>query len=466
MKSSYQERRANTLALLRQYRALEKAPAHDHDALAAKKLERLLVHCSASSWWRSHLSMNPRREHITSTTNAMLAHLPTLTRKTVQQELDWMRIWIPGSKAEDYVELSTSGSTGQPIKIKQYLPVYQLHYGALELLDTLWSNRDLNHNLGFFRISDPPALERFIGEPFSFLGFNGKVISKKLIGSHPQEILETMATHNVRYASLNAMAIRVMAIEQIKKPVNSLNIEHFLSWADPVTEELRNLVLEAFGARIVDRYSSNEFGFLAIQCPTENHLHAPQINNFIEIVDEANQVVPIGKQGRVLVTALNNFSQPMIRYELGDVASWGEGCKSGITYPILQPGIVRQRDMHLDSEGKMRIPHPDGIAAIKSGLVSRYQIFRFSTSLVLLASLTRKASDFEIEEIKDQLGKQFSLNLKTKFVELPESLEAQLHPWKNKRVIEMAAPEPALLNAQTLIDLIPKIGQGPRASGT
>jgi phenylacetate-CoA ligase len=459
MKPSFQERRANTLALLREYRILETAPAGEHDAIAARKLGRLLKHSSASGWWRSHLAIKTQTEPLPSPISSMLGSLPTLSRATIQQELDWMRIWIPGSKPADYVELSTSGSTGQPIKIKQYLPAYQLHYGALELLDTQWSERDLNQNLGFFRISEPPALERPIGEPFNYLGFKGSIISKKLVGSHPREILETMAAHNVRYASLNAMAIRVLAIEQLKQPVKNLNLEHFLSWADPVTNELRDLVQQAFKARIVDRYSSNEFGFLAIQCPVENHLHSPQVNNFIEIVDDENQPLPAGEQGRVLVTALNNFSQPMIRYELGDIASWGEGCQAGITYPILKPGIVRQRDMHLDSEGKMRIPHPDGISAIKSGLVSRYQIFRFSASLVILAGLTRQASNFEIEEIKNQLREQFSLELVTKFVELPESLEPLLHSWKNRRVIVINSPEPTSLSAQNLIDLIPKLGQ-------
>lgn len=459
MPSTYEERKSNTLSLLRQYRTLEKASLAEHEFIFSRKLELLIRHVRASGWWRSHLGPRAESEGQKFSMKSALSNFPTLTREILQNELNWMRIWIRRSVPEDYVELSTSGSTGQPVKIKQYSPIYQSHYAALELLDTQWSERNLNKNLGYFRITDPPAFERVIGEPFSYLGFSGKVFSKKFVGVHPREILEIIAQNSIRYVSLNAMAIRMLALEQLSRPVKGLSIEHFLSWADPVTSELRELVQESFKAKVIDRYSSNEFGFLAIQCPADEHLHSLQVNNFIEIVDSENQPLPVGETGRVLVTSLNNFSQPMIRYELGDLASWGEGCRAGITFPILQPGIVRQRDMHLDQEGRMRVPHPDGISAIKSGLVNRYQIFRFRDSIVLLGNLTRQATATELDEILMQLESQFSLGIRAKFFELPESLGHFLNPWKNKRVVVIDAPEPKEISAQVLIELMPKLGQ-------
>jgi phenylacetate-CoA ligase len=40
----------------------------------------------------------------------------------------------------------------------------------------------------------------------------------------------------------------------------------------------------------------------------------------LEVVDECGVCVPLNTPGRVVVTDLNNFAMPIIRYEIGDVA--------------------------------------------------------------------------------------------------------------------------------------------------
>ena len=39
----------------------------------------------------------------------------------------------------------------------------------------------------------------------------------------------------------------------------------------------------------------------------------------MEILDENNQPVPYGKEGKVVITSLYNKAHPFIRYEIGDV---------------------------------------------------------------------------------------------------------------------------------------------------
>lgn len=453
--NSFDSRKSATLRLLGEYQALAKGSSEQISLVAANRLEKLLEVASQSAWWRNHLGLARGSSDKVKNVNDSLARMPFLDREVIQKNFDWLKIWIPGSQPDDYVETSTSGSTGQPVRIKHYLPLYQLHYGAQELLDVVWSKREINRNFGYFRISQPPDSGRKLGEPFNYLGETGRVFGKKILGASPESLLEFIEQNQLSYISINAMLQRILALEQLANPRPNIRVHQMLNWADPVSSELRQIVRSAFGAEIVDRYSSNEFGYLALQCPGADHLHAPQVNNFIEILDSDNQPVQPGESGRVVVTALNNYSQPLIRYELGDYASWGEGCKLGITFPILQPTIVRARDSHLDSSGQIRIPYPDALSIVSSGAVSRFQVFRFDDLIVLLAQFVKNVSSNQITQTQIELEEQFNIGLKAAVVEFPESLAKNLSSWKNRRVVTVAGPAPQPLIPESLIRYFP-----------
>ena len=455
--NSFDNRKTATLRLLQEYQLLSKAPAEQISLVAAKRLQKLLQVTVQSGWWRNHLGFKQGPIDDVREVTESLAGLPLLDRQIIQKNFDWLRIWVAGSSAQDYVETSTSGSTGEPVRVKHYLPIYQHHYGAQELLDVMWSKRNLSKNFGYFRITQPPESGKKLGEPFSYLGDTGMVYGANILGASPGSLLDFMTQNNISYVSVNAMLQRVLAIEQLSNPRPDLQISQFLNWADPVSPELRKLVMQAFGARIIDRYSSNEFGYLALQCPGADHLHAPQVNNYIEILDSNNQPVGIGTPGRVVVTALNNYSQPLIRYELGDFASWGEGCEHGITFPVLEPTIVRFRDIYVDSKGQIRIPYPDGLSLIESGKVIRYQLFGFQDIVVLLAEFTNSVSQEEITQCQAELQEQFAnLNLTAHVIELPGRLARRLSTWKNKKIITVPAPAPNPISVDALLGHLPK----------
>jgi phenylacetate-CoA ligase len=40
---------------------------------------------------------------------------------------------------------------------------------------------------------------------------------------------------------------------------------------------------------------------------------------FVEILDDNNNVLPYGQEGRIVITSLFNKAHPFIRYDIGDV---------------------------------------------------------------------------------------------------------------------------------------------------
>lgn len=81
---------------------------------------------------------------------------------------------------------------------------------------------------------------------------------------------------------------------------------------------LRQAMTDAFRAPVYNRYGSREVGLIATEVPDAPGLWVPPWTNYVEILDDSNQPVPIGTEGNVVVTNLSNQSMPLIRYAIGD----------------------------------------------------------------------------------------------------------------------------------------------------
>ncbi len=107
---------------------------------------------------------------------------------------------------------------------------------------------------------------------------------------------------------------------------------------------MRDRTRHQLGVEIADNYGSTE-AFIAWQCPHGSyHLNAEHV--LIEIVDGAGRQVAAGETGKVLITTLENYLMPLVRYEIGDYAVASDGaCSCGRTLPLI--GKVLGRSMNL-----------------------------------------------------------------------------------------------------------------------
>jgi phenylacetate-CoA ligase len=96
---------------------------------------------------------------------------------------------------------------------------------------------------------------------------------------------------------------------------------------------------------VVDVYSSQECGYLAIECPVSGLHHAMSEAVLMEVLGPDDQPCAEGETGEVVVTALHNFASPLIRYRLGDHAEVGPPCPCGRGLPTLRR--IRGRSRHL-----------------------------------------------------------------------------------------------------------------------
>lgn len=88
---------------------------------------------------------------------------------------------------------------------------------------------------------------------------------------------------------------------------------------------LRDALENRFACPVLDIYSMNEVGPIAVFDRAAGGHVLLQPGLYVEIVDEAGQLVPPGTRGEVTVTGGFNFCLPLLRYRTGDFAAIAPG---------------------------------------------------------------------------------------------------------------------------------------------
>lgn len=132
-----------------------------------------------------------------------------------------------------------------------------------------------------------------------------------------------------------------------------------ISWGDKMFDHYRKSIESAFGCKVYDTYGCTEGLVIAGQCSEGNyHVLSPHVK--LELLDAKGQEVDVGEPGFVVVTRLDGFSMPLIRYYLGDLAIREDPtkkCKCGRSLPLIRKIIGRDTDIVKTKSGKMLIVH-------------------------------------------------------------------------------------------------------------
>jgi phenylacetate-CoA ligase len=115
--------------------------------------------------------------------------------------------------------------------------------------------------------------------------------------------------------SLNFLAAYVRA----NGSASGLTPQAVMSSAQTLPTSVRREIERELGARVFDKYGSREFSGIAYQCEAGGAFHVMDESYVVEILVDGRPAQP-GEVGEVVVTDLNNFSVPLIRYRIGDLA--------------------------------------------------------------------------------------------------------------------------------------------------
>ncbi len=281
--------------------------------------------------------------------------IPILTKEMIRKNRQEM-IAKDNSKRRCYY-ISSGGTTGEPVTL-----IKDEH-------GDLWSNAAAQYYYkDIIGIDELSAKKIFIWGSerdifYGTLGLKANILNwlnKSIFLNSFKMTMEDMAKYiqiiNIyKPALIRGYAGSLFEIARYAKK-NAIKIYHpevIISAAEPLTKEIRDIVESIFGAKVYNFYGSREAGGLAGEC-RDGFLHTFPFNNYVEVLDNDNQPVGEGKRGRVIVTNIHNYSMPLIRYEIGDIAEVGpERCACGNGLPTLKDITGRSIDYFVREDGAL-----------------------------------------------------------------------------------------------------------------
>jgi phenylacetate-CoA ligase len=119
-----------------------------------------------------------------------------------------------------------------------------------------------------------------------------------------------------------------------KLPIHSPKI--VVSAAETLQDEVKKEIEKVFATKVYNFFGSREVGPIAGEC-RHGLLHMFTFNNHTEVINKKTGTpVEENQEGNIIVTNLHNYSMPLIRYEIGDMAILGpKTCECGNPLPTL-----------------------------------------------------------------------------------------------------------------------------------
>jgi phenylacetate-CoA ligase len=195
------------------------------------------------------------------------------------------------------------------------------------------------------------------------------------------------------------------------------DLQQVRCFGETVTAELREHVRRVWGVGLSDIYSSQEVGYMALQCPEHEHYHVQAETMYLEVLDEKGKPCSPGEIGRVVVTPLHNFAMPLLRYEVGDYAEVGEACPCGRGLPVLKRIVGRTRNMARTPEGRCywpSFPLEDwlDVANIHQFQLRQIAIDRIEVLLAMDGELSSQQAKLLEQRLQHSLNYPFKLDFR------------------------------------------------------
>ena len=278
-------------------------------------------------------------------------YLPILNKTNLQSPL--LERLSKGYSQKDIFLNKTSGSSGTPFIFAKDNYCHALTWASI-IYRFGWYGIDFNNSYQ----------ARFYGIPMDFIG-NKKERFKDFLSHRfrfpifdlSDEVLEGFLNHFriKKFDYINGYTSSIVLFAKFLQNKNIVltticpTLKVCMVTSEMLFEEDKILLQKQLGVPIINEYGASELDLIAFENP-QNEWQVNSETLFMEILDEHNQAVPNGIEGRIVITSLFNKAHPFIRYDIGDIGILDE--KSTLQKPILKKLIGRTNDIAVLPSGK------------------------------------------------------------------------------------------------------------------
>lgn len=176
----------------------------------------------------------------------------------------------------------------------------------------------------------------------------------------------------------------------------------------------RQTIEDTFGCKVFNRYGCREVGDVAHECPSGRlHLNAETI--YTEFLRDGRPATP-GETAEIIVTPLDLYGMPMLRYRIEDLGSPATGdCPCGRSLPLMSMIQGRVQDLIITPSGR----HLTGVFfahLLKELDVERFQVIQDSIesldfSIVPGTTWTSSQTDYVRRKLREYTDDNIELRV-------------------------------------------------------
>jgi phenylacetate-CoA ligase len=283
-----------------------------------------------------------------------LGDLPPLTRAVLRDAPEALRSAVlpPGHKLGGTA--TTTGTTGEPVVVVQTAWTQRMfflikqremrwfRFDPMGLIAWIRPRRDLGVVPGASGVEKGgtvawrcwPGLGRGF-ETGPFIGFEAGVEIEGQLAWLEAQRPDYLVTQS---ANLEHLAFARQGIGPFPGLRGALAISQTL------TPGMKRRVEETLGIGVHQNYGLNELGIVASKCVEGDRYHVHSEHAHVELVGADGRPAAPGEFGRILVSTVNNFAMPLLRYDADDFARVLDGpCPCGRTLPSFGEVVGRYR---------------------------------------------------------------------------------------------------------------------------
>jgi phenylacetate-CoA ligase len=183
----------------------------------------------------------------------------------------------------------------------------------------------------------------------------------------------------------------------------------------------------AWGAKVYDHAGATEIGAWSFECREQpGGIHANEAFFLIEIedTDSGEMITEPGRRGKMIITALDRYAQPCIRFDSKDIIEWSpDPCPCGRTFRLIKGGVVGRADDITKVKGVLLAPTAiEEVVRDIDGLSNEYEVTIEKTGdidrITLKVELSPEAEDQKAEvevKLKNELRLKTNLGYKLEF---------------------------------------------------
>ena len=247
-------------------------------------------------------------------------------------------------------KMSTSGSTGTPFTVYQNIEKRNsvlaevlffgkkagFYFGEKQLFSRIWVSS-----------IKKSSLMRFLQNMECF-------DVSHLDDSNLKLLYNTIVEKKVKCVLGYASSLHAFGKYIENKEIAKNKLKVIISGSELLNEKTRKLLSKKFNCKVYSRYSNEENGLLGQDNGITKEMWLNETNYYWEFLKlDSNEDAKPGELARVVITDLNNYAMPMIRYDTGDLCKYKKQGDKKIITEI----FGRRIDSIYDTKGLPISPH-------------------------------------------------------------------------------------------------------------